>query len=122
MNLVCGMLNMPQAMQQKCYESILRRIEIASETVAQESMKNAANELKDGSSDVKDVKCMFDGTWQRRGFSSLVGAVSCLSTDSGKAKFVKPCKSLTLQQKTFNALELNIIVKRTIQAHQQQWK
>ena len=101
MNLVCGMLNMPQAMQQKCYESILRRIEIASETVAQESMKNAANELKDGSSDVKDVKCMFDGTWQRRGFSSLVGAVPCLSTDSGKViekevlrKHCKVCQTL----------------------------
>ena len=42
MNLICGMLNMPQAMQQKTYESILRRIEIASDTVAHKSMKKCS--------------------------------------------------------------------------------
>lgn len=32
----------------------------------------------------RDVSAAFDGTWQRHGFKSLNGVVSCTSVDSGK--------------------------------------
>lgn len=32
----------------------------------------------------RDLKAGFDGTWQRRGFSSLNGVVTCTSIDTGK--------------------------------------
>ena len=44
---------------------------------------------------------MFDGTWQKRGFSSLIGAVSCISASNGKVidvevltKTCKGCQAL----------------------------
>ena len=45
-------------------------------------MKNAANDVIRSSgvdAEVVDATCIFDGTWQRRGYSSLVGAVACVS-------------------------------------------
>ena len=44
--------------------------------------KYAAKELK--SEDITDVAVSCDGTWQRRGFKSLNGAVACISMESGK--------------------------------------
>ena len=49
---------------------------------------------------VSDVSVSVDGTWQKRGFSSLNGVVAAISTDTVKvvdceimARYCKACKS-----------------------------
>lgn len=58
--------------------SIFRdRILRATRSVAKESMKLAASELKEADGEKVTVSC--DGSWQRRGFSSKNGVATCLS-------------------------------------------
>ena len=47
-------------------------------------MLNATKEIHDSEdgTGVSNKTCMFDGTWQRRGFSSLVGDVTYMSADN----------------------------------------
>ena len=51
--------------------------------VAERSMVEAAKEIK-GEVDVIDTAVSVDGTWQRRGFTSLNGIVTAISVDTGK--------------------------------------
>ena len=101
MNMLCGILGMPHAMKQSSYERILEKLEKAAENVANSSMLEAAKELNPCPDTVLDAKCMFDGTWQKRGFSSLIGGVSCISADTGKVidfeilkKYCKGCQAI----------------------------
>ena len=41
-------------------------------------MKNAAAELQDGTDEIVNTAISIDGTWQRRGFSSLNGVVTVI--------------------------------------------
>ena len=60
----------------------MKKIHKAVKKVGCESMQDAAKELK--SEDITDVAVPCDGAWQRRGFTSLNGAVACISMGSGK--------------------------------------
>ena len=73
-------------------------------------MKNAALEIKNETGSTKDeltdTTCMFDGTWQRRGHSSLVGAVVWISAQNYKVvdtevmrKHCKLCQRLQTMDK-----------------------
>ena len=63
-------------------------VKSAAETAAQQSMAEAATELREArgatSDELVDCRTMFDGTWRKRGHSSLQGAVTCISADTGK--------------------------------------
>ena len=103
MNMLCGILNMPHAMKQSSYERILEKLEKAAANVATNSMMDAAKELNPSPDTVVDAKCMFDGTWQKRGFSSLIGGVSCISVDTGKVidfeilqKYCRKCRAIEM--------------------------
>jgi len=57
--------------------------------IAKESMKQAAEELKrlkgqENSEEPTNCGASFDGTWQRRGYSSRNGCVTAISMDTGK--------------------------------------
>ena len=71
---------------------------------AANSMKQAADELREvvlrdefTDEPVADVDISADGSWQKRGFSSLNGFVTIISLLTGKcldfAAMCKPCKS-----------------------------
>lgn len=63
------------------------KIHQAAYKAVEESMCNAAKEIKDLKCTRKAVvNCgvSVDGTWQKRGYSSLNGCVSCISIDTGK--------------------------------------
>ncbi|GFT79854.1 uncharacterized protein TNCV_4597751 [Trichonephila clavipes] len=64
------------------------KIQQAASIVSIESMKNAATEVKKlKNSPLESIICCgvsLDGTWQKRGFSSHNGCVSCISIDTGK--------------------------------------
>ena len=47
-------------------------------------MKNAADELIPAGEISRDIMCSFDGSWQKRGFTSNNGVVSAISVESGK--------------------------------------
>ena len=51
--------------------------------VPEKSMSMAAPKLR-GAVDSADVGVSVDGTWQRKGFTSLNGVITALSTDSGR--------------------------------------
>ncbi|GFW55570.1 uncharacterized protein TNCV_119541 [Trichonephila clavipes] len=53
------------------------------ERVAQENINAALSEIKGSNSFIK-CGISIDGTWQRRGYSSLNGCVSAISVDTGK--------------------------------------
>ena len=81
-------MNIPKPMTANNYDKIILKLSTAAKEVAEETMKEACEELRqDPSSDNssvidKEVPC--DGTWQRRGFSSLNGVVAAISMKTGK--------------------------------------
>ena len=79
----CGLMNMLPPMAKSTYQDHLPELHRAYTEVAADSMSNAANELK-LSDNVHDVDVSIDGTWQRRGHSSLNGVTTVISIDSGK--------------------------------------
>ncbi|GFU03600.1 uncharacterized protein TNCV_2896981 [Trichonephila clavipes] len=64
----------------------LKKFEFAASNVACNTMKEAALEIRSNETDTEFSQCgvSVDGTWQRRGYSSLNGCVSVISIDSGK--------------------------------------
>ncbi|XP_074656686.1 uncharacterized protein LOC141909901 [Tubulanus polymorphus] len=80
--------NSPPGLSRPAYATIFRHLHTASKSVAQESIHQAADELRQqkGVTDDAIVDCAasFDGTWQRRGFASHHGVVTSISVDTGK--------------------------------------
>ena len=70
-------MGMPQPFMPKVFTSIVHKITTAYESIASESMKNAAIETRGMPIDqgMMDWQVSIDGTWQRRGHSSLQGVV-----------------------------------------------
>ena len=87
-------------MTEKSHKNISKKIRGSTKFVAEASMKSAASELAKKNGGVSDVSVSVDGTWQKRGFSSLNGVVAAISIDTGKvvdceimARYCKACKS-----------------------------
>ncbi|GFS79081.1 uncharacterized protein TNCV_4408101 [Trichonephila clavipes] len=84
----CGIKNFCTAMDllppvsQKSYERILRKINLASREVADDSMKNAAKEVSASGS--KEICVSGDGTWKTRGHTSRIGVCSVIGDVTGK--------------------------------------
>ncbi|XP_077489628.1 uncharacterized protein LOC144100613 [Amblyomma americanum] len=76
-------MNMPAPPWHSAYQKISAKLYKAAETVAFKSMMNAAAELR---CFVQSTECGVsgDGTWQRRGHSSLNGCVTLICIDTGK--------------------------------------
>ena len=100
----CGLKNMPPSMTSKTYEETIENMHPVYSDSARESMKAAANEIrKDSFGDeyteetVVNVDISADGSWQKRGFSSLNGLIAIISILTGKClafeAMTKDCKS-----------------------------
>ena len=75
-------MNMPPPMAKQAFCSTVDIVSKAYEDVAKESMATAASEVKvDKAADINDCQVAIDGTWQKRGFSSLNGAVVATSKE-----------------------------------------
>ena len=81
-------MNMPPPIAVKSYNNINKLLLESYQAVSQESQKIAANETRQALDcvDENPAECQVsvDGTWQKRGFSSLNGAVTIMSKDSSK--------------------------------------
>lgn len=88
----CSILNMP-CMSKPAYYKQVEGIMGSLEEEAKEEMKQAGQRLRklildenpeQANDDVLDVAVTFDGTWAKRGFTSLTGVVFVISVDSGE--------------------------------------
>lgn len=78
---VCALMNMPQPPEFRYYKNILHE---AAKEVCLESMRVAVEESIEMNEGDKDITAIFDGTWQRRGHTSLNGVVTAISGLNGK--------------------------------------
>lgn len=88
----CDIMNMP-CMNPTTYYQHLETILNALEVEAKEEMKGAAERLREhilkesgclDKTSAVDAAVSFDGTWAKRGFTSLTGVVFVISVDTGK--------------------------------------
>lgn len=80
-DMLCGILNLPNVPRVNRYVNILLE---AANKVCAASMKRAAEEsvaLNDGN---RDICIAVDGSWQKRGHTSLNGLVTATNIDTGK--------------------------------------
>ncbi|GFW87038.1 uncharacterized protein TNCV_1922641 [Trichonephila clavipes] len=86
-NKLFGMLDLP-FLSKTAFRNQELKIQQAASIVSIESMKNAATEVKKlKNSPLESISCCgvsMDGTWQKRGYSSHNGCVSCISIVAGK--------------------------------------
>ena len=100
-----SLMNMPKPMTQNNYDKITLKISNVTKAVAEETMSDAATDIREKDiyfNNVVDTGVSCDGTWQRRGFSSLNGVFAAISIDNGKVLDVEPmsrsCKSCFLKR------------------------
>ncbi|GFX20232.1 uncharacterized protein TNCV_1437921 [Trichonephila clavipes] len=79
---LCAFLGLP-FLSKLAFRNQERKQLKATERVAQENINAALTEIK-GSNSFTKCGISIDGTWQRRGYSSLNGCVSAISVDTGK--------------------------------------
>ncbi|GFX35949.1 uncharacterized protein TNCV_4214711 [Trichonephila clavipes] len=79
----CTAMDLPPPVSQKSYERILRKINLASREVADDSMKNAAKEEVSASGS-NEICVSGDGTWKTRGHTSRIGVCSVIGDVTGK--------------------------------------
>ena len=86
--MLFAMLDLPPPVARCTYSLYIKDILDGSSEVVQKSMEGARREVRDvaGATDgeVVDVLVSCDGTWQKRGFSSLFGAVFIIAHTTGK--------------------------------------
>ncbi|KAK3741429.1 hypothetical protein QZH41_003985 [Actinostola sp. cb2023] len=91
----CSIMNMPSLSKSAYYKQV-DNVLGALEVEAKEDMKRAGarlrqivfeeNEGVNNDNDIVDVAVSFDGTWAKRGFTSLTGIVFAISVDTGEIK------------------------------------
>ena len=101
----CGLMNLPPPPRSNAYKSLEIALNIAVKTVANETMAEAASEIHSavGHNDVIETGISADGTWQKRGYSSLHGVSTAISMDTGKVLdteiLTQYCKACALHEK-----------------------
>ncbi|GFW02913.1 integrase catalytic domain-containing protein [Trichonephila clavipes] len=84
---LCSTLNLPRLTKTAYKNQEAKLLKVVQE-VAEESMIKAATEIVEKqqnlSSDIVKCGISVDGTWQRRGYTSMNGRVAAISVDTGK--------------------------------------
>lgn len=87
MKKFCAFMDMPAPIFHSFYDSIVDTIAIAAKAVSDLSMKKAAKEEKEKSIEkgqAEEITVSGDGSWRKRGFSSLFGIVTLIGLHTGK--------------------------------------
>lgn len=79
---LCSSMNV-NTPSKKAFGYLEKKLELAANSVALNTMKEAASEIR-CSNEISECSVSVDGTWQRRGYSSLNGCVTAISIDTGK--------------------------------------
>ncbi|GFV17324.1 uncharacterized protein TNCV_148001 [Trichonephila clavipes] len=105
----CSAINM-DVPSKRAFGFLEKKLEFAASNVACNTMKEAALEIRSNKTDTEISQCgmSVDGTWQRRGYSSMNGCVSVISIDSGKMLDVefmsKVCRLCNSKNKELNTI------------------
>ena len=104
-----AMMNLPPPVNKSAHEKIVKKVHAAVKAVAVDVMKDASEEVRTLYIDAANVDGIVetsiscDGTWQKRGFTSLNGAIAVLSTETGKVLDVdimsRYCNACTYNEK-----------------------
>ena len=80
------LMDLPSPINHSAYDKLNKKIHNAVKDVAHELMNEASEEIRvlGGGVHIVDTSVSCDGTWQKRGLTSLNGAVACLSINTGK--------------------------------------
>lgn len=78
----CALMNLPPPPSK--FVTHYKLLKVVLEVVAKDSMKEAAIEAVKESNDNNEIAAAFDGTWQKRGYTSLNCVVTVTSFDTGK--------------------------------------
>ena len=140
----CCFMNMPEPMAQTTYDEINSELHNAYVGTAHKSMEKAAHEICDlesqklednasttDTNSVLDTRVSGDGAWQKRGHSSLNGAVTLIG--NGKyidyevlSKKCKPCEAGNIKEKLTLWVTMigkhSMCVQSTTQEVQELWK
>lgn len=89
---LCGYMNLLPPMNCNAYNKMQTTLHAAYKNIAEQSMNQASAELRQVDRDdvalnengVADISVSCDGTWQKRGYSSLNGVVTVISADTCK--------------------------------------
>lgn len=100
---LCTTLNLPCISKSAYKKQEEKLLKVVSE-VAEESMKNAAAEVITKTNS-NECGVSVDGTWQRRGFTSLNGCVAAISVDTGKVVDVEVMSSYCMICKKLHKME-----------------
>ena len=107
---LCGIINMPHPMARNTFSKHSTALHSAAMQMAQESIRATGEDIRRkiltdspnlaSTSDPVDIDVSVDGTWQRRGFSSLYGVVLAIAAGSGKVVdfTVKSCVCVSCQR------------------------
>lgn len=79
----CALMDLPPPVSAPSFGASVDQMELASQSVAQESMMRAAAEEEEKTGNNK-VTVSGDGTWHKRGFTSVHGVVSLIGLLTGK--------------------------------------
>ena len=103
----CAVMNIPTLPTKNNYGKINRSLHTAVYEVANESMKQAGEEIRRKEKSLTECGVSVDGCWQKRGFVSLNGCVAALSIDTGKVLDVEPMSRLCKQCQVHSKLDKN---------------
>lgn len=115
LQIFCGIMDLHPPVHKSFYYEICKKICEASSTVADYCMRKAANEEKKAThsltanKDPEDITISIDGSWMKRGFTSLFGIVAAIGEKTGKVidLTVKSmfCKACEMWEKRFGTEE-----------------
>ena len=111
LNIFCGIMDLGQGLASKTYYSCLHNAWTAAKSVCDVILGKAAKEEMEKNAEAGNEISHFtvsgDGTWSKRGFSSLFGAVTLIGKYSNevvdlivKSKFCKACAQWIGKEKT----------------------
>lgn len=98
----CAFMDLPRPIYHSCYDAIVETISLATQAVRVKNVQRAAAEEKSRSVEKRQndgITVSGDGSWRKRGFSSLFGIVSLIGWMTGKivdivvkSKYCKACE------------------------------
>ena len=89
---LCGYMNISPPMTPKTFCDIQDYVISSYIKASEVNMKSAADELRTVKDEIINTTISTDGSWQRRGFSSLNGLVTVIANNIGKCKNCHACK------------------------------
>lgn len=106
----CAFMELPRPIFQSFYDKLIDAISIATKTVRDITMHKAATEEKERSEEKEQmdgITVSGDGSWRKRGFSSLFGVTSLIGWFTGKivdvdvkSKYCKGCEHWEKKKET----------------------